>query len=131
MTVAISSKANIDQMMEDIVLINANITRNVGEISKLTHNIEASVGNAVRGLQFEDMARQLIEYLQFNLQHFESLADEINIGLGVFKTGSQPNWRDELQQGADRLQAMKQQWRVRKSNIVSQSSMDEGDVDLF
>jgi methyl-accepting chemotaxis protein len=131
MNVAISSKANIDKMMDDIALINANIGRNVGEISQLTNKIETSVGNAVRGLQFEDMARQLIEYLQFNLQHFDALSDEIGIGLGAFKTGNKSTWREQLLQGTARLQAMKQQWRVRKSNIVSQSSMDEGDVDLF
>lgn len=131
MNVAISSKASIDKMMEDISVINANITRNVGEVSRLTNRIETSVGNAVRGLQFEDMARQLIEYLQFNLQHFNSLQDEIRVGLGVFKTGNSSSWQDQLVQGADRLRDMQQQWRVRKSNIVSQSSMEEGDVDLF
>lgn len=131
MNVAISSKASIDKMMEDIAVINANITSNVGEISQLTNKIEASVGNAVRGLQFEDMARQLIEYLQFNLQHFDSLSDEVSIGLGAFKTGRDSSWREQLLQGTDRLKSMKQQWQVRKSNIVSQSSMEEGDVDLF
>ncbi|WP_225616003.1 methyl-accepting chemotaxis protein [Methylomonas albis] len=131
MNVAISSKASINKMMADIAVINANITSNVGEISQLTNKIEASVGNAVRGLQFEDMARQLIEYLQFNLQHFDSLSDEVSIGLGAFKTGSDSSWRDQLLQGTNRLKIMKQQWQVRKSNIVSQSSMDEGDVDLF
>jgi methyl-accepting chemotaxis protein len=131
MNVAISSKASIDKMMDDIAVINANISSNVGEISQLTNKIEGSVGNAVRGLQFEDMARQLIEYLQFNLQHFGSLSDEVSIGLGVFKTGSDANWHDQLQQGTERLKIMKQQWQVRKSHIVSQSSMEEGDVDLF
>lgn len=131
MNVAISSKASINKMMADIAVINANITSNVGEISQLTNKIEVSVGNAVRGLQFEDMARQLIEYLQFNLQHFDSLSDEVSIGLGAFKTGGDSSWRDQLLQGTNRLKIMQQQWQVRKSNIVSQSSMDEGDVDLF
>lgn len=131
MNVAISSKASIDKMMEDIAVINDNISRNVGEISRLTNRIENSVGDAVRGLQFEDMTRQLIEYLQFNLQHFNSLQDEIRVGLGVFKTGNTSNWQGQLIEGADRLRNMQQQWRVRKSNIVSQSSMEEGDVDLF
>lgn len=131
MNVAISSKASIDKMMVDISIINANISDNVAEISQLTDRIESNVGSAVRGLQFEDMARQLIEYLQANLEHFDSLSDEVNIGLGVFKTGSSASWREQLRQGADRLQLMKQQWQVRKSHIVSQSSMDEGDVDLF
>ena len=131
MNLAISSKANIDKMMKDIALINANITSNVGEISHLTQRIDTSVGNAVRGLQFEDMARQLIEYLQFNLQHFNSLRDEIAVGMGIFKTADSANWDEQLKQGSARLQDMKKNWQVRKSSIVSQSSMEEGDVDLF
>lgn len=131
MNVAISSKANIDKMMEDIAVINANIAKNVAEISQMTGQIEISVGNAVRGLQFEDMARQLIEHMQANLEHFSALKDEVAIGMAMFKTGNRADWQAQLGQGADRLRQMKQQWQIVKSRVVSQSSMDEGDVDLF
>ncbi|WP_373280580.1 methyl-accepting chemotaxis protein [Methylomonas koyamae] len=131
MNVAISSKANIDKMMDDIAVINANIAKNVAEISQMTGQIEISVGNAVRGLQFEDMARQLIEHMQANLEHFSALKDEVAIGMAMFKTGNRADWQAQLGQGADRLRQMKQQWQIVKSRVVSQSSMDEGDVDLF
>ena len=63
LNVAITSKANIDVMMKEIITINSKISGNVAKVSRLTGQIENCVGNAVRGLQFEDMARQLIEYL--------------------------------------------------------------------
>ncbi len=131
MNVAISSKANIDKMMDDIAIINSNIAKNVAEISQLTGQIEISVGNAVRGLQFEDMARQLIEHMQANLEHFTALKDEVAIGMAMFKADNRADWQMQLGQGADRLRQMKQQWQTVKSSVVSQSSMDEGDVDLF
>ena len=131
MNVALSSKANIDKMMFDIGTINANVARNVDEISQLTGRIEISVGNAVRGLQFEDMARQLIEQMQANLDHFAALKDEVAIGMATFKAGNRKDWQLQLGQGSDRLRQMKQQWQAGKSRVVSQSSMDEGDVDLF
>lgn len=131
MNVAISSKANIDKMMDDIAIINSNIAKNVAEISQLTGQIEISVGDAVRGLQFEDMARQLIEHMQANLEHFTALKDEVAIGMAMFKADNRADWQMQLGQGADRLRQMKQQWQTVKSSVVSQSSMDEGDVDLF
>ena len=130
MNIAISSKASIDKMMNEISVINQKVSCNIAEVSHLTGKIESSVGDAVRGLQFEDMARQLIEYLQVNVEHFQSMADEIRIGMGVFKTGNQHRWEHELLQGSQRLQEMKQQWDV-KNKAVAQSSMDAGDVELF
>lgn len=131
MNVAISSKASIDKMMKEIAAINAKISDNITEVSKLTGKIETSVGNAVRGLQFEDMARQLIEYLQLNVEHFQAVSDEIRIGMGVFKVGNREAWERELDQGAGRIRDMRQQWDSKGTKAVAQSSMVEGDVDLF
>ena len=130
MNVAISSKASIDKMMHEIAAINDKISNNIAEVSKLTVKIEASVSNAVRGLQFEDMARQLIDYLQNNIEHFQAMSDEIRIGMGVFKTGDRLAWGRELEQGASRIREMKQHWDVKEKAVV-QSSMDAGEVDLF
>ena len=87
MNVAITAKSNIDTMMRDIAEMNVAIETNIKEVSSLTGQIEASVGDAVRGLQFEDMARQMVEFLDSNILHFQAMSDEVRIGLGVFKTG--------------------------------------------
>ena len=87
MSVAITSRSNIDTMMADIAIMNDAIATKIVEVSGLTNQIEASVGDAVRGLQFEDMARQMVEFLDSNILHFQAMSDEVRIGLGVFKTG--------------------------------------------
>ena len=46
------------------------IASNIIHVYTLTTQVECSVDDALRGLQFEDTARQLIEYLQSNTQHF-------------------------------------------------------------
>jgi methyl-accepting chemotaxis protein len=130
LNVAISSKASIDKMMEEIAVINDKVAENITLISGLSDKIEISVGNAVRGLQFEDMARQIIELLQHDIDHFHSLGDEIRIGMGVFRVGNSSSWEHELNQGARRLTEMKLQWDVKEKTVV-QSSMHEGVVDLF
>jgi len=131
MNVAITSKSNIDGMMTDIAKMNDVIASKIVEVSGMTDEIDLSVGQAIRGLQFEDMARQLVEFLEANTQHFHAMSDEMRIGIGTFKTGNDSVWIDELEQGITRLNDMKQQWVVKEKKAVSQSSMDEGDIELF
>lgn len=131
MNITISSKAKIDKMMADIAVINNKVSQSIDEVSRLNIRIEGSVNDAVRGLQFEDMSRQLIEYMQKNIQYFQAMVDEVTIGMGVFKTADAGNWENQLHDGVQRLQEMKQQWRAHTTKVVSQASVDEGDVELF
>jgi methyl-accepting chemotaxis protein len=131
MNVAITSKSNVDTMLVGIGQMNDDIAIKIAEVSGMTDQIESSVGNAVRGLQFEDLARQMIEFLELNIQHFTAMSDEVRIGLGTFKTGNGSIWTSELEQGATRLSDMKKQWSVKEKKAVSQSSVDEGDIELF
>lgn len=131
MNIAITSKSNIDNMMKGIAKMNDEIAIKIEQVSNMTDQIDSSVGHAIRGLQFEDMARQMIEFLELNTQHFQAMSDEVKIGLGSFKTGNGSFWIDELEQGVTRLNEMKQQWNIKEKKAVSQSSMDEGDIELF
>lgn len=131
MNVAITSKDNIDRMMREIAGINEMVAVKLSDVSRLTQQIDTSVGQAIRGLQFEDMARQQAEYLQQNIAHFQALVDEMRIGLSLFKTTTSENWSQELAQGVIRLAEMKQQWLIKDKKVVSQSSMEEGEIDLF
>ncbi|WP_425311404.1 methyl-accepting chemotaxis protein [Methylomonas methanica] len=131
MNIALSSKEKIDDMMSAITLINTKVSNSIVEVSRLTDNVEITVNDAVRGLQFEDMCRQLIEFLQANTQHFQAMADEVAIGMGIFKTTDSANWEHQLNEGINRLRAMQEQWRTTGSKVVSQSTVEEGDVELF
>ncbi len=131
MNVAIKSKDNIDKMMKDIAQMNHVIATKVEQLSGLADHIDRSVANAIRGLQFEDMVTQLAEYLIKKTGHFSALSDEINIGLGLFKSASTDAWIDGLEQGHARLKDMQKQWDKKENKAVSQTSMDEGDIELF
>jgi methyl-accepting chemotaxis protein len=131
MNVAITSKSNVDSMLVGIAQMNDDIALKIAEVSGITGQIEASVGDAVRGLQFEDIARKMIEFLELNTQHFQAVSDEVRIGLSGFKIGNDSVWVNELEQGVARLKDMKQQWSIKDKKVVSQSSVDEGEIDLF
>lgn len=131
MNVAINSKANIDKMMAEIGAMNEAISVKLNEVSDIAGQIDTTVNDAVRGLQFEDMARQIVEFLELKTRHFQALTDEIRIGLGIFKTGDSASWINELEQGIGRIDEMKTQWADKEKKSVVQSSMDEGDIELF
>ena len=131
MNVAIQSKSNVDTMMHDLSTINEGLTIKLNQVSGINGQIEMNVGNAVRALQFEDMSRQLIEYIQANTLHINAIMDELHIGMGVFKTGDESIWTKELQQGSKRLSEMKSLWLNKEQKAVVQDSMDVGEIDLF
>ncbi|MGR8929045.1 MAG: methyl-accepting chemotaxis protein [Gammaproteobacteria bacterium] len=131
MNITLSSKAKIDKMMEDIAAINKKVSKSVAEVSEFNIQIEKSVNDAVRSLQFEDMSRQLIEYMQINLNNFQAMVDDVGIGIGVFKTADMASWEQQLNEGVERLRQMRQQWLDQGKKAVSQSTVDEGDIELF
>jgi methyl-accepting chemotaxis protein len=131
MNLTIYSKANIDKMMAEIVKINDDTSEKLNDLSEMTGQINHRVNDAARILQFEDLAQQIVDYLQLSLTHFQAMTDEMRIGLGVFKTSNMDQWREELKHGGNRFSDMKKQWTGREKKAVTQHSMDEGGIDLF
>ncbi len=131
MSMAISSKSHVDEMMLDLTNMNEHFAHKLNQVSGISSQIEANVGNAVRALQFEDLARQLLEYLQANTQHFQAMAEEMKIGLGCFKSGDVEQWSKELTDGVKRFEDMQQQWLKQEKKAVSQGSVEEGEIELF
>jgi methyl-accepting chemotaxis protein len=131
MNVALSSKDNIDDMMGQIAKINDRVAISISEVSSLTTRVESSVNDAIRSLQFEDMCRQLIEFLQQKTDRFQAMANEVSVVFGVFKTTEPKAWNAQLDDGVERVRAIREQWRSQVSKAVSQSSVDEGDIELF
>jgi len=131
MNIAISSKANIDEMMAGISALNDNVANKLVEVAGYSQEMEVAVGGAVRALQFEDMARQQIEFLQQNTQHFQEIADVVNSGFDVFKLNDDSEKAAELLSGIRRFSELQAQWKEKEKKAVEQDTMEEGDIDLF
>jgi len=131
MNVAITSKANIDEMMLGIASLNDNVATKLVEVAGYSEQMEAVVGGAVRALQFEDMARQQLEFLQLNTQHFQAISEEVNTGLSIFKLVDENIKSIELKTGANRFAEMQAEWQEKDKKAVEQDTIEAGDIDLF
>jgi methyl-accepting chemotaxis protein len=131
MSVAIQSKAHIEEMMGDLGDVNQQVGASLQTVASLTSQIESSVGNAVRSLQFEDMSRQLIEFSQRRVSHFHELADSLKETRGSLMTADGDKIIQQTQESRNKLQSMRNEWAAAPIAAVAQQSMDEGDVELF
>ncbi len=116
MNVAISSKSRIGDMIDGLTLMNESVAQKLDIISQLSAKIDKQVGGAVRALQFEDMTRQLVDYLQMNIQHFHAITDEVRIGLGAIKQSDNKSWLDELNHGQRRINDMRMEWLAQEAD---------------
>lgn len=90
--------------------------------------IEESVGTAVRALQFEDMVRQILEHVIDRMGQLSRVTRELAAQAAQDPDG---DCRQQLSHLRDRLAADRLRLRQDRHRAVTQSSMDEGDIELF
>ena len=121
---AIEAKDNLDKMMAELDKKNHFISDSLGDSAVIADAIKSDVGIAVMALQYEDMATQLIAYV-------ESRLDELYNGI---------NSAEPLLKGSDAMSTLDNLNDVFLRQIndtpsaesaVSSSSVDQGDVELF
>ena len=76
MSMAMQSKNRVDEMMKSLDDMNLFIADKLGDVSIITSNIEKGVNVAVQALQFEDISRQLCEYIG---EHLTLIGDNLDI----------------------------------------------------
>lgn len=136
MSVAIKSKERVDEMITKLDDMNATISSKLGEVSNITINIESGVNLAVKSLQFEDINRQLCDYISDHLSqinvHFVAMANEIE----------QMNYNNNEKDSTEKLLTILssanylltrdlEKINHEKRKTVQQGDMSEGEIELF
>ncbi len=129
MNVTMESKEQIKVMMTDIEDLNATIETKLGLINETTTSLNSEVAMAVQGLQFEDMVNQLAQHVEktcqqvapFITQAAQSYTTDTSTSSSVQRI---KNLRQNLQQ-------IRSENCAAKHEAVVQTSMSEGEVDLF
>jgi len=134
MNFALKSKKQVDDMMEHIGALNEKTEIRIAEISTITGSIDGFVVDAVRSLQFEDIVGQLTEFTGSHLQRVENMIQNIDDGIKELRLNSDESIDSYilgLEALCERVAVLDEATQTELHNPVSQSSMSEGEVELF
>jgi methyl-accepting chemotaxis protein len=127
MTSTLYAKEKVSLMVAHVGEANIKTNAIVEELAGISPKIAETVAIGIRSLQFEDLTSQTLSSLKDNMFIMTSLNEVINgFELGNTSTHQQ---LQSLQQQCQNLIEQSQHSDDKKS--VTQSSMDEGDVELF
>lgn len=126
-----SQKNVVASLIENMSSKNDEFGNKLGDISKITTEINTSVDVAIRSLQFEDIVRQLLEFIDKRIagveQSFRLVSDSLTNRHNNYSTEQV----QELRNMQDNIKNNVLKGIANSGNPVSQKSMDEGDVELF
>lgn len=126
----IQMKVGVETMMMDIRKLNKLLEDGLEKISAINHNIDNSVSDAIRALQFEDIGRQILERTQEYLSQIEVLTQNSHaiIDLDI----QERNSIDRLQAELDHFYDLRKSRDTSTlSHAVLQHDLDEGEVEFF
>lgn len=134
LNLAIESKNRVNGMLHRVMSMNEFITTQMTHINDSSSIINASVGDAVRSLQFEDLITQLLVQLHSRSQSLKNALQIFDETLLSWDQ-NQANATDQLAAEFKKLkQVIESDFENSTSfskETVMQSNMSEGEIELF
>lgn len=131
MTVAITAKGRVDDMLSEIGLFNVMISEKLLDVKTITENINSDINMAVRALQFEDIVGQLYGYILKRLDNLDELIVNIESNSALSHDVSFIEYGLVMRDIRAKIENTKNEWRSRTHSPVTQISMSAGGVELF
>jgi len=133
MSVAMKSKNRVEEMTNSLSEMNQFIAEQLSDVSQITENIEGGVNVAVRSLQFEDISRQLCEYIVNHLGQIRNSFESVHAQLEELnENGNQPEKVAEILLSINKILFEDlEEINQNKRQTVQQDSMSEGAIELF
>ena len=130
MNMAINAKGNVDEMIKHVSSLNQSISDSLERVAGISQQVQVSVDTAVRGLQFEDLTRQLVEYVGHELVSVRDLIAGLS-GETLDDPGAGARLRAGIHEQRALLEQAREHLKRPLQSVVLQQSMDAGDVELF
>ena len=135
MTVTISAKERVDQLLEQVGELNAYYARKIGDVSAVSERIGRAVAAAVRSMQFEDIVVQSLGAADRHLDRLQALHPEqpapARGGHEELDAAALDRYVDQVARHRVHIQALRDDWARQSHKPVGQQSMQSGDVELF
>lgn len=129
-----TSQEQVTVLVTDLESMNSGISDKLGDVSGIISEIEVSVSNAMRSLQFEDIVRQLVEQVLNHLENLSGFSHKINHFIEESKNDpvkSVAEHKERLESFRHTIHQEREEIESKRMKRVSSESMDEGDIDLF
>ncbi len=121
-------------MVDNVAQINASLGDGMREVSECARAIDGSVAEAVRALQFEDIATQALGGVHVHLDRLTSINREA-LALQELLQRNDGTASEEmvsaLARTGNRLRDLRSEWERPPHKPVTQQSMGAGTVELF
>ena len=128
MTSTLQAKDKVGTMMKHVQVVNEQTGKNIDELAIIAPKIDDAVALGVRSLQFEDLTSQSLLSLKNNIASIQ----DINNELSQFEQNRAGSYHQQLLNLKEKCQLVYLQTKTAdQTRSVTQSSMDEGDVELF
>ena len=121
-------------MLDNVAAINGALGDGMREIAECGRSINATVAEAVRALQFEDIATQALGGAHTHLDRLENINREALELQNLLRNGhafDDPKVIEALKRTAQRLRDMRAEWARPPHKPVAQKDMESGTVELF
>lgn len=127
MTETIQTKERVEKMLGQVGTMNEHLAARITRAAEIGSQIDNSVGDAIRSLQFEDISSQALYAMKQNIDSFSEITDMVQIqGL------NEEQMKEKLQYIQQRCQQLRtQSSKADSSRTVSQEDMEEGEIELF
>jgi len=126
MNAAIEGKDAIDKMLVKIETLNVRTESILGDLTEASNGINEEINHSMRALQFEDIVNQLSGHIRLRLEHIHEVAV-----LSHNKVACASD-EESLRQVANELTQLRDRFHAQDiAKKVEQSSMDEGEIELF
>ena len=128
MTSTLKSKDKVGLMMEHVQKENTDVADYVTKLEAISPQIASAVALGVQSLQFEDLTYQSLNSLKCNLESLQVISQELAV-LDFSQCDAVEAQLKSLKEKC--LEIHQTSKSSEESRSVTQSSMDEGDIDLF
>jgi len=126
MNASISAKGAMDDLIAQVQQLNARTSSGLDELNRIADRFQANVGTAIRLLQFEDIARQVLERAEVRIALFGRFVAELcRIPRGEIRSQA------DIEQAKQRLELLRTELIATDHRSVTQRSMEGGDIEFF
>ena len=134
MNETMASKSRVDEMLSGITRYEEQVTADLTRMTEINNEITQAVHLAVRSLQFEDVVTQVVGYSREHTSRLHELSERIEsrkINIDNAMASDRIDVKEVVHSFMLELESVKEMWQQDVNKAVSQSSMDQGDIELF